>query len=241
MSEEQAAQAEETLLEQPQEQVAENQTEAEQAAPEKTPEEVAFQKRINREVAKQHAQKRRADDAERRLSELESSKGSQETATPKIEDFDHDEDKYREALIKHEVNQAVSLNTEQQSQAQRTAQAKTDQDSFNERIDKLGRDDFDQLAGSIPELPPGVVGEISLLENGPEIVIHLAENLDVADKLAGMSPGRALMELGQISASIKSKPAVKLSNAPTPITPISSGGSLNKDVGEMSMEEIYAM
>ena len=49
------------------------------------------------------------------------------------------------------------------------------------------------------------------------------------------------MELGKISANLTAKPNIKLSAAPEPIAPISSGGALNKDVGEMSMEEIYGL
>jgi hypothetical protein len=63
----------------------------------------------------------------------------------------------------------------------------------------------------------------------------------MADKLATMSPQQAMMELGRISANMSAQPNIKLSAAPDPIVPISSGGSLSKDLGEMSMDEIYNM
>ena len=56
-----------------------------------------------------------------------------------------------------------------------------------------------------------------------------------------MSPSAAMMELGRISANMSAKTPIKLSAAPEPIATINSGGSLTKDVGEMSMAEIYGM
>jgi len=52
----------------------------------------------------------------------------------------------------------------------------------------------------------------------------------------------AAMQLGAISARLGAvKPNIAPSAAPEPIEPISSGGSVSKDIGDMSMEEIYGL
>jgi len=232
MSEEQTAQAEEKVLDAPEEQVAENEPEVEPAetAPEQTPAEIAIQKRINRAVAKQNAEKRRADEAERKLSEFQSTKTAPDAA-PKIEDFDHDEVKYQDALIDYRVSKAVNSHSETQAEEQRKLSAQADQETFNGRISAFDKPDFAEAAQAVPDLPNGVAAALVQAENGPEIIYHLGKNLDIADKLAGMTPNMAMMEIGRISATMNTKPPVKLTSAPEPIEPVSSGGSLSTKRG----------
>jgi hypothetical protein len=64
------------------------------------------------------------------------------------------------------------------------------------------------------------------------MIYHLGTHLDVAEKIANMTPAAAMMELGRISASMKAQPVVKTSAAPEPIAPLKSGSSLTADVGD---------
>ena len=92
----------------------------------------------------------------------------------------------------------------------------------------------------MPSFSQDTLDAIMSSDKGAQIALALSERLDLADEIANSSPMVAAMKLGELSASLNSsKPTVRSSKAPSPIEPIQSGGSLNKDVGEMSMEEIY--
>ena len=190
-----------------------------------------FQKRINKVTADKYAEKRRADELQRKIDELEQTPVKVKSEAPKLEDFDHDVDAHNAAMIDFKVEEAVSKQVANQRESASKATAQEAQSAFNERIVALGKDDFDQVANAIPTLPDGVAGALVNSENGAELIYHLGQHLDVADKLASMTPNQAMMELGRISATMSTKPNIKTSAAPDPIEPISSGGSLSNDGG----------
>ena len=59
---------------------------------------------------------------------------------------------------------------------------------------------------------------------GPKILYHLAENEELAKKIAGLSERAALKEIGKLEARFeRTEPEVKpvkKSNAPAPVTPL---------------------
>lgn len=199
---------------------------------EEKPVEDGFQKRINKVTADKYAEKRRADDLQRRIDEMAAAKpAAVQTAGPKLEDFDFDEAAFSAAVIDHKVNEAVSKQVATQKESAKNASAKEAQESFNGRIAAFGKDDFDEVASSVPTLPNGVADALVHSENGPELIYHLGEHLDQADKLASMTPNQAMMELGRISATMNKTQNIKPSAAPDPIEPISSGGSISQERG----------
>ena len=199
-----------------------------------------FQKRINKVTADKYAEKRRADDLQRKVDELETAKPvTVQGDAPKLEDFDFDETAFNAAVIDHKVNEAVNRQVATQQESAKNASAQEAQNAFNERVAAFGKEDFSEVANGIPQLPRGVADALVNSDHGAELIYHLGTHLDQADKLSNMTPNQAIMELGRISANLSAQPNIKLSAAPEPITPISSGGSLSKDLGEMSMEEIY--
>jgi hypothetical protein len=216
-----------------------------ESAPEKVeeaPKEDGFQKRINKVTADKYAEKRRADELQRKLDEaLAKPVNADQGKMPTLEDHDFDDAAFNAATIKYQVAEAVKSQAEAAQQTAAKASAEQSQAAFNERIAALNKSDFADVANAIPELPNGVADALVQSENGAELVYHLGTHLDMADKLATMSPQQAMMELGRISANMSAQPNIKLSAAPDPIEPISSGGSLSKDLGEMSMDEIYNM
>ena len=244
MTEENAALTEEAtldqaIIEESKEPEAVEPTESAPVEAEEAPKEDGFQKRINKVTADKYEQQRRADDLQRQLDEVKA-KPKEVGAPPKLEDFDHDEELFNAAQIKHQVAEAVkaertSIDTEAQQ-----AKAAEAQRAFNERIVAMNKPHFADVANSVPTLPAGVADALVQSENGAELIYHLGTHLDMADKLANMSSTQAIMELGRISANMNTKPEIKQSAAPDPIETITSGGgSLKKDYGEMSMEEVY--
>lgn len=243
MTEENAALTEEATLDQA---IIEESKEVEPVKPtesapvvEETPKEDGFQKRINKVTADKYEQQRRADELQRKLDEMQA-KPKEASAAPKLEDFDHDEEAYNAASIKYQVSEAVKAERASIDTDAQQAKAAEAQRAFNDRIVAMNKPDFADVANSVPQLPAGVADALVQSENGAELIYHLGTHLDMADKLASMSPTQAIMELGRISANMNTNPEIKQSAAPNPIEPITSGGgSLKKDYGEMTMEEIF--
>lgn len=59
-------------------------------------------------------------------------------------------------------------------------------------------------------------------EVGPQVLYHLAQNPDEAERIAALSPVRQVAELGKLETKL-SKPAPAVSKAPAPISPVKSG------------------
>ncbi len=186
------------------------------------------QARINKITAEKYAEKRRAEELERLLAEARSKIPPMPPASnePKLEDYDYDEQKYQAALIDHKVNQKAQEIQEQAQRAQQERDAQATQQLFNQRAAKVREKvpDYDQLMMSIPPLPDETFNAILAHEKGPEIAVHLAKHLDVADEIATMSPSQAGMKLGMIISQLSEKP-VSTSQAPDPIEPISQAGT----------------
>lgn len=237
MSEEQIAALDETVeLEVNNDQVEVQQTEesTSESAPEQKPEEKqedGFQKRINKVTADKYAEKRRADDLQRRLDAVNANPVATPAKAPTIEEFDHDDEAYNAANIKYQVQQALKVETDALRQDASNAKSAVIQDEFNSRIVAINKPDFDQVANAVPQLPPGVADALMQSENGPELIYHLGTHLDQADKLAGMTPTAAIMELGKLSVSMNAAPTKKASAAPEPIQTLNSGGAISQDRG----------
>jgi hypothetical protein len=104
-------------------------------------------------------------------------------------------------------------------------------DSFNQKVNKFGKEDFFEKANSIPDLPPGVADALMQSDMGPELIYHLAGHLDQADSLAAMTPAAAMMELGKIHSNMTATKNIEPSAAPDPIQPLSSGGAMSAEPG----------
>ena len=201
-----------------------------------------FQKRIDKVTADKYAEQRRADELQKWKDDILAKQAAEKAVKPKLEDFDYDEEKLEKATRQHEIDQGVQTalaadraEAKAQKQQQESEQVLS---TFNERVDALGKADFDTKANAIPVLPKGVVDALMQSEQGAEIVYHLGSNLDVAESLANMSPAMAMMEIGKLSTRLSAKPEIKPSAAPEPIVPVKAGSVLTSDIGDdMSMDE----
>ena len=205
-----------------------------------------FQKRINKITADKYRERNRADAAERELQELRSKPPAAPASTaPKLEDFDYDQDAFVSAQIKHEVSrQTQEFARESRAQQARAARQQSSQD-FAKKVQESGISDYGEVINNLVEsvpLPDILVDAIQQDDKGPEIAYFLGKNLDVADKLAGLSPMRSAVELGKISAALSTKKKPKLTKTPAPVKAIgSSSVSSGKSFDDMSMDEIAAL
>ena len=119
---------------------------------------------------------------------------------------------------------------------------------FNAKADKI--DGFkEKLATSQVWFPNAVLEYITESEDGPEVVMHLLENPETADRISKLRPIKAIAEIGKIvkgftkpeaKAVEPPQPIVDRGGAPPPITPISGAGTgtVNTDPAKMSFREL---
>lgn len=201
-------------------------------------------KRIDKITADKYAEKRRADELQKKIDALEAAQPKESLKKPELGDpeIDYDEDAFNEANLKYEIEKGVQETLAKQQAAAKAEQQKAESEkvlaTFNERVNALGKSDFDEKANAIPILPAGVADAIMQSELGAEMVYHLGSNLEKADAIANMSPAMAIMELGKLSTQLKAKPEIKTSAAPDPIEPVKAGSSLSSKIDdEMPIDE----
>ncbi len=121
---------------------------------------------------------------------------------------------------------------EQQAAQEATRQAKVASEwTARLTMAKEGLPDFDEVVGSSTAIVSDQVRD-AIIESdvGPQILYHLAQHPEDADKMRDMTVGSALRYLGRLEAQLEkkpeptvpvtTKPAIKPSAAPAPITPI---------------------
>ena len=208
-----------------------------------------------REDARKEAQREREhrESLENRLKEIEERATPrpveiQENVKPQPHQF-NDAFEYAEALAEWSTEQAL-INRDKQ-EAERRAQEERNKvlDSWNKRLNDAKADlpDFDDMVASSDVVVSDHIRD-AILESdvGPQILYHLAENPDLADKLNSGSPISALRQIGRLEAQFErkeapvaeSKPSVARSKAPAPINPIKTGSGV-VDVGVDSNGEFH--
>ena len=228
--------------------------------PEETPEETpgetdeepgdekitGFQKRINKRTADYYREKRERERLEQELAELKSKGIAQPVSEkPSLEKFDYDEDQYREALIEWQVENKLGKTLE-------SRRKETEKESFNRQINefadkvrKANIPDYDEVVYSLAEnvrLPYEVLSAIHQDEKGPEIMVYLGKNLDIAEDLSRLSPIQAGRKLGEISGKLSAKQTKRTTKAPDPVETAGSGGSAaTTDLDKLSMDEFMKL
>lgn len=196
-----------------------------------------------REEARLEAQRERQArlELEQRLAALEQNRQPEQAVNidqePQPSQF-ADAFEYAKALAEYSTEKALAERDRQQALArEQEAQQKIIQ-SWAQKVQaaKAELPDFDDLVASSDVVVNNAVRD-AILESdvGPKILYHLAENNDLAKKIAGLSPNAALREIGKLEARFEAKPQtaqtapVVKSKAPAPIQPI-RGGAGQPDV-----------
>lgn len=107
---------------------------------------------------------------------------------------------------------------------------------------KFGAAEFDSISNEIAETfgngAATVVEIVYDLDNGAEVLAHLASNPDILDKLASMPPHRLGAALATESAKLSAPKTKPKSNAPKPISPVPTVGTVGSE-REPTGEEWY--
>jgi hypothetical protein len=139
--------------------------------------------------------------------------------TPKLEDFNYDEAAYQAALFQHVKDEAARAAREELRQERTREQEQAKKQTFKQRETDFAKANPDYFAVTRdPSLPftRDIVEMASESENGPELLLHLAKNRELAERIAGLSPVAAARELGRIEARLEKPPAP--APAPKPVS-----------------------
>ena len=191
---------------------------------------------------------RRSTGAGRRAGsdEVGDAAASAEDERPKRDDFE-DYEAFMRAEARFEARQEFkALQQQERQRSQQQSQATTDAQRlqrFNADLAKTREAvaDFDEVVDAA-DVPVTQAMRDAILESevGALLTYHLAKNPAEAQRISQLSHVAQIKALGAIEASLMQKPALQVSKAPSPITPINSGTRASPDPSKMSMDEYQA-
>jgi hypothetical protein len=200
--------------------------------------EIRFEKITKqREEARAEAQREREarESLEAKVRELESRSQPQKVEVaeePRPEQFT-DMYEYAKALTDYKVDQRLSEEKQKEALAKVEAQRQQVINTWAKRVEsaKAEMPDFEAMVGSADVVVSNEVRD-AIFESdvGPQVLYHLAENPEIAEKLQGMTVTSALRTIGRLEAQFakaetQTKPVVGKSKAPAPINPIRSAAN----------------
>jgi hypothetical protein len=200
--------------------------------------EIRFEKITKqREEARAEAQREREarESLEAKVRELESRSQPQKVEAaeePRPEQFT-DMYEYAKALTDYKVDQRLSEEKQKEALAKVEAQRQQVINTWAKRVEsaKAEMPDFEAMVGSADVVVSNEVRD-AIFESdvGPQVLYHLAENPEIAEKLQGMTVTSALRTIGRLEAQFakaetQTKPVVGKSKAPAPINPIRSAAN----------------
>lgn len=199
------------------------------------------QERVNeitraRREAEREAQRLRAEVEE--LRKHIPRQPSPEDRPPTLHEYGNDPAAYAAAIAEH-VERRIERRTREQAEM---AARQTVERSFESRAQEFARNvpDFDAKLDDLTravQFDQATVEVIGMSEHGPALVYHLAQHLDVADRIARLPPHLAAAELARIEAKVTAPKPTATTKAPAPVPALSGSTSPNKDPAKMSYED----
>ena len=191
--------------------------------------EITKQREEARKEAQQERQAREALEA--RLAVLERQPAPQ---APKVDEEPqpsqfNDAFEYAKALAEYTADQRIGEMRRQDAEAKEALERQKVIETWASKVQaaKASMPDFDDIVASSDVVVNDDIRD-AILESdvGPQILYHLAENDDVAKRIAGLTPKQALREIGKLEARFEVKETkpeptpITRSKAPAPINPL---------------------
>lgn len=185
------------------------------------------------EARKEAQQEREAKQAlEARLAALENRGQPQQVKPvdekPQPSQFS-DAFEYAEALAEYTADKRIAEMKQQEAQAKQAEEQQKVIQTWAKKVEsvKATLPDFDEIVASSQVVVNDDIRD-AILESdvGPQILYHLADNDEIAQKIAGLSPKAALREIGKLEARFEAQPEAEKtapivkSKAPAPIQPL---------------------
>ena len=197
--------------------------------------EITKQREQAREEARREREAREALEARLAALEKQSAPAPKVDEEPQPSQF-NDAFEYAKALAEYTADKRIEEMKKQEAEAKVAQERQRVIETWAQKVQKAKEvlPDFDDIVASSDVVVNDDIRD-AILESdvGPQILYHLAENEDVAKKIAGLSAKQALREIGKLEARFEAKetkpePPVVRSKAPTPIQPLK--GSSPADV-----------
>ena len=186
-----------------------------------------------REEARKEAQQERSarEALEARLAVLERQPAPQ---APKVDEEPqpsqfNDAFEYAKALAEFTADKRIGEMRRQDAEAKEAQERQKVIETWASKVQaaKASMPDFDDIVASSDVVVNDDIRD-AILESdvGPQILYHLAENDDVAKRIAGLTPKQALREIGKLEARFEVKETapqsapITRSKAPAPIQPL---------------------
>ena len=199
-------------------------------------EEETVRKRIDKVVWQREEARREADYWKRKAEEKPEAKQEVVDKVEPVSGAYPTWEAYTKALSEWTVQRELSKAKEDFGNRQNRERLQSSLQTFNERADKTREKypDYDDLFESA-YISEAMAPSIMESESGPELVVFLAKNQDIARKISRLSPIQAAREIGKIEAKLDDllKPKVA-SDAPAPLKPVKPKG----DTGEGLSDEL---
>ena len=161
---------------------------------------------------------------------------------PKFENYS-DIAEYTEALTDWKLQEALLRRTQEVSKQSEVQQYKS-------RVKEFVKEhaDYDEVLQDASHIPAAQEIHQIILESevGPQIAYHLANNIELLEKLNSLPSHRRLIELGKLEDKLTVKnevPQVKKSSAPSPIKTEKGAAPVKRDIHDetLSQAEYRAM
>jgi len=202
------------------------------------------QKRINELTREKYEAKKRADELEKRLQEIESRFVPQEPVKPKLADFDSDA-AFETALDQYYQNKAQydSVQTKKrETQEQETLRKQEDQYKAAQKFvtdlnkEKANYEGIDEVMADpafaliTKSMAPEIVTLIQSSDKNIALAYYLGTHLEDAERIASLHPVLAARELALLESRLETPKPKTVSNAPPPVKPVSGGSVSAKDI-----------
>ena len=141
-----------------------------------------------------------------------------EAKAPERKDFETDE-AYEEAKVDYRVDQRWKAKQAEEAQAREAARQAEVVAHAAARIERAIElvPDFKEVTESVDMVvPPYIAGYMQESDMFAELVYHFAQHPDLLEKLAKMSPPRALVEVGKIESTLSPFASAKATNGAKP-------------------------
>lgn len=192
-----------------------------------------FERRLDKAYRRAAEAEAKAALFEKQLAEFRQTQQPVDPGAPRLESF-KDIEEYAAAKAKYESERVLKEHqAKQQAETQKQQQARLveEWESKTSRAESK-YDDFDEVVGELQPTTPWAMAVMEA-ENAEDVAYYLGKHLDLARKIAAMSPVSQIREIGKIEAKLLADPPTKPktpSKAPAPITPLKGNAPVATDV-----------
>lgn len=149
-------------------------------------------------------------------------------------------------VARQEFKTLQKQDTEERQKRTREEQGRSMAETYQKHVSKAKEKypDYEEMAGD-PTLPiarPMADAIVEAGELGPEIVVHLHQNREEAERIYKLSPRGQFLEIGKLAAKLSQgeTKVAPVSQAPKPIKPLTTGTGAATSSDEESMEAYAA-